>query len=199
MLECYVDENLFLISQVEICPKAECEAPKVQLYRCIEDWEFKVWQWLNFWLPWWPFQYLSAANLLKSFYSPLPLHKVPLQLELDYLSLSLVRQGPASLAHTHIHTHTHSKPSESNQTNQSLPIAPYPLPLPDKKRQPLPLSKLPLHSRFSNLDYLPSLFHKTGHSHRSSQLPKSPLFKRFSRSDFEQIGNYRIYHFLVVV
>lgn len=84
-------------------PKSRMWSPKtILVWRCIEDWEFKVWQWLNSQLPWWPFQYLSTANLLKSFYSPLLLHIVPHQLGLDYLSLYLVRQGTCSpqLSHT---------------------------------------------------------------------------------------------------
>lgn len=152
------------------------------IWRCMEDWEFKVWQWLNFWLPWWPFQYLSAANLLKSFYSTFTLHKVPHQLRLDYLSLFPVRQGPASLTHTHtfsrIHTHSQNPQSPSRQTNL-YPSPHFLSPLCDKKRQPLPLSKPPLHCKFFNLDYLSSLFHETGPSHRSPFLSGTSSLKVF--------------------
>lgn len=136
-------------------------------WRCMEDWEFKVWQWLNSGLPWWPFQSSSAANLLKSFYSPLPPHKVPHQLWLDYMSLALcfcwvlLLTLSFFLSHTHTQTHSHGKPLESNRTSQSLPITPF-LPPPVLTKDSHCLLWNP-HCTLAPLflDYIPSLFHKT--------------------------------------
>lgn len=135
-----------------------------------------MWQWLNSWLPWWPFQSLSAANLLNSFYSPLPLHKVPHQLRPDYLSLSLVWPGPTLFTHCLSLTNT-LIPSESNQTNQSLPIAPFHIPFAVKKWQLLPLWKPSLHFTLSILNYFLSVFHKAGPSLPiRTQHRRGPLF-----------------------
>lgn len=97
------------------------------VWRCIEDWEFKVWQWFNSRLPRWPFQYLGAANLLKSFYSPSLRHKVPHQLGLDYPSFFFrFRQwwwwegGAALLNSAALSQKKKKNPSGSHQTNQSL-------------------------------------------------------------------------------
>lgn len=131
-------------------------------------------QWLNSWLPLWLFQDLSTANLLKSFFSPLPLHKVPHQLWLDYLSLFPAPSRDLLLSLTLSLTHTHSRNPQSptRQTNLS-PSPHFCSPSLTRIDKLLPLSKPPLHSRFSNLDYLSSLFHKSDRSHHSPSLTET--------------------------
>lgn len=94
-----------------------------------------------------------------------------------------------------------SKPTR--QTNLS-PSPHFLSPFPDKKRQPLPLSKPPLHSRFSNLDYLSSLFHKTSPNHHSPSIletmsSKVSLLNISKERLSEQIKNYEFAGCAVVV
>lgn len=94
-----------------------------------------------------------------------------------------------------------SKPTR--QTNLS-PSPHFLSPFPDKKRQPLPLSKPPLHSRFSNLDYLSSLFHKTSPNHHSPSIletmsSKVSLLNISKERLSEQIKNYEFARCAVVV
>lgn len=127
-----------------VLPKSRMWRPKsIVVCRWVEDWEFKVWQWLNSWLPWWPFQYLSAANLLKSFHSPLPLHKVPYQLR-AWLSVPLSGSTGTCFSLSLSLSDTHRHALKTNQTNQSLPIAPFPLPLPWQEKTAVAPFKTPI-------------------------------------------------------